>query len=340
ELRLTVERALRSRELEADNSRLRRALRERPGGPSFLFASHAMETLVARIGQVAAADVNVLIMGESGVGKELVARALHDQSPRAEGPFVAVNCGAIPGNLVESELFGHVRGAFTGAHRDARGRLRAADGGTLFLDEIGELPTAIQAKLLRSLETCTVDPVGGDGPVPADFRLVCATNVDLVAAVAAGAFREDLYYRLNVVPLRVPPLRERAEDIPLLWDHFTELHAGIRLPSTPGLLAELARRPWPGNVRELKNLNQRLVILRESDGLDATDLARSGEPAASPSGGLPLGPFPADGLSLIELEKEVIRRALVLNDGNKSRTALYLGVPRHVLVYRIEKYGL
>jgi DNA-binding NtrC family response regulator len=340
EMLLTVERALHSRELEADNSRLRRVLRERPGGPPFLYASSAMAALVERLRLVADAEVNVLVTGESGVGKELVARALHDMSPRADGPYVAVNCGAIPDTLVESELFGHKRGAFTGAHRDAPGRIRAADGGTLFLDEIGEIPATSQAKLLRSLETRTVDPVGGDGAVSSDFRLVSATNIDLAAAVADGRFREDLYYRLNVMPLHVPPLGERPDDIPLLWDHFTELHAGRRIPSTPELMAELTRRSWPGNVRELKNVNQRLVVLRRGDQLDVEDLAHSGESPTKPEGGLPLGPLPADGLSLKALEREIIRRALAMHDGNKSRTAAYLDVPRHVLIYRIEKYGL
>jgi len=340
EMLLTVERALHSRELEADNSRLRRVLRESPGTPPFLYASSAMAALVERLGLVADAEVNVLVTGESGVGKELVARALHDMSPRADGPFVTVNCGAIPETLVESELFGHKRGAFTGAHRDAPGRMRAADGGTLFLDEIGEIPLTSQAKLLRSLETRTVDPVGGDGAVSSDFRLVSATNIDLVSAVADGRFREDLYYRLNVMPLHVPPLRERLDDIPLLWDHFTELHAGCRIPSTPELMTELSHRPWPGNVRELKNFNQRLVVLRGDDQLGVEDLAHCGESPTRTEGDLPLGPLPADGLSLKEMEREIIRRALVMHDGNKSRTATYLGVPRHVLIYRVEKYGL
>ncbi len=360
ELRLAVEQALRRRQLETENRSLRRLLKQRSEEPAILHTSAAMALVVDQVRRVAAAGVTVLITGESGTGKELVARALHDLSPRWDRPFVAVNCGAIPAELIESELFGHAKGAFTGAHAATPGRIRAAAGGTLFLDEIGELPLQLQPKLLRVLETKLVDPVGGPRAVPADFRLVCATNADLAAATRAGTFRSDLYYRIEVVRLHLPALRERREDIPLLWEHFTRQHAGAAVTSSPELLRRLAARPWPGNVRELLNLNQRLVVMRSEDRLTEKDLDRAeaamgsldvpgpGTPAdgggdrfsGSRDAGSILGPLPQDGLSLPDLEREVIRRALEKFGGNKSKTAAYLGIPRHVLIYRLEKFGL
>jgi two-component system NtrC family response regulator len=259
---------------------------------------------------------------------------------------------------MESELFGHARGAFTGAVGAVPGRVRAAAGGTLFLDEIGDLPLSLQPKLLRVLETKQVDPVGGPRPVPVDFRLVAATNRDLAADARAGRFREDLYYRLAVLALHVPPLRERPADIPLLWAHFTREHGGHNVISTSALLARLQSRPWPGNVRELLNLNLRLLVMRKSDTLDVADLARAEEnagvtrafasgvaPAPTPAPPLAgiaslIGPLPDDALSLVDLEREIIRRALAKCGGNKSKTASYLGIPRHVLVYRLAKYGM
>ncbi len=360
ELRLNVEAALRARALEAENRSLRGLLRQRREALPILGVSPEMERVVEQVRRLALADVSVVVTGESGTGKELVARALHDLSPRWDGPFVAVNCGAIPAELMESELFGHARGAFTGAVGAASGRVRAAAGGTLFLDEIGELPLPLQPKLLRVLETKQVDPVGGPRPVPVDFRLVAATNRDLAADVRAGRFREDLYYRLAVLALHVPPLRERPVDVPLLWAHFTREHGGEGVTSTPALLARLQARPWPGNVRELLNLNLRLLVMRRTDTLDLDDLARAeetagvtrpfapgalppeapGAPAPVPGIASLIGPLPDDVLPLVELEREVIRRALAKCGGNKSRTASYLGIPRHVLIYRLAKYGL
>jgi two-component system NtrC family response regulator len=251
---------------------------------------------------------------------------------------------------MESELFGHAKGAFTGAGQAAPGRIRAADGGTLFLDEIAELPLALQPKLLRVLETKQIDPLGHSRPVKVDFRLVCASNRDLATEVAEGRFREDLLYRINVLHLPLPRLRDRPQDVVPLWNHFTLLHGGENVVTDPDLMTALTARTWRGNVRELMNLNQRLVLMRQGDTLTLGDLERLAPQAGfrppvsvrreEAGGELPLGPLPDGGMSLIALEKEVIRRALNLCGGNRTRTAAYLGIPRHVLVYRINKYDL
>ncbi len=355
ELKHTVEQALHTRSLELDNVRLRKLLRRRGPVSGMVYKTTLMKRLVEDLQRAAPSEASVLLTGESGTGKELAARALHDLSGRWDKPFVAVNCGAIPTDLMESELFGHVKGAFTGAATSALGRIRSAAGGTLFLDEIAELPIALQPKLLRVLETRQVDPVGSTGSVTADFRLVCATNRDLMTEVAAGRFREDLLYRIQIVEFELPPLRKRPGDITLLWEHFTLLHGGDGLVSEPDLLAELATLPWRGNVRELRNLNQRLVLMRSGDNLTLQDLRRLASGAgraapatlgADPTGGptaageLPLRSLPSGGFSLIELEKEIISQAMELCGGNRTKTAEYLGIPRHVLIYRLGKYGL
>ncbi len=339
ELVVTIQKALDDERLRADNRNLRDLLQRRQDDAGLVLRSAAMQRVLDDARRFAASDAPVLITGESGTGKELVARAVHRFSGRYDGPFVAVNCGAIAGELAESELFGHVRGAFTGADRDHGGRIRAAAGGTLFLDEIADLPTALQPKLLRALDQRQVDPVGGTGPIDVDFRLVSATNRDLAGAVREGAFREDLYYRVAILHLHLPPLRERPEDIAPLWTHFTRLHGGEDLPTTPALLASLAARRWPGNVRELRNLNQRLVVLRTKDCLDVADLARSeaGDPSPATTGPT-LSPAPTDHLSLPELERQAVQQALARCGGNKSKAAKYLGIPRHVLIYRLKKY--
>jgi two-component system NtrC family response regulator len=257
---------------------------------------------------------------------------------------VAVNCAAIPAELLESELFGHARGAFTGAVRDRAGRFRQASGGTLFLDEVAEIPPALQGKLLRALQERVVDAVGADAPVPVDVRILAATNRDLPSRIREGSFREDLYYRLNVVELAVPPLRERPDDIPPLVRRFvSEFAAGREIAVPAAVIAELSGRPWPGNVRELMNACERMVILCRGDEVSLDDLP----PAPRPSGEGTVEesvaewpPLPAEGLSLVDLEKRVIERALRMKGGNITQAALFLRIPRHILVYRIGKYGL
>ncbi len=349
ELLMAVDQALHTRGLEKDNARLRHLLQEKSADSGLIHQSKIMKNLMQQVQQVAASDATVLITGESGTGKELISRSCHDLSPRFDQPFVPVNCGAIPPDLMESELFGHTKGAFTGAGKDSLGKIRQAQGGTLFLDEVAELPLALQPKLLRVLESHQVDPVGGNLPVDVDFRLVCATHQDLETEVAEGRFREDLFYRLNVLHLHLPPLRERGDDVSLLWDHFTLLHGGAGVLTTEKLHEELRVKPWRGNVRELKNINQRLVLMRQSDTLELADLhrlsPRSGKvsPAMQepPSeNGFPLRTLPPEGFSLIAMEKEIIRQALEICAGNRSKTAQFLDIPRHVLIYRLEKYDL
>lgn len=341
---LSVEKALERRRLVAEV----RELRIRTSGVEreIVYASPAMRRLIEMTDRVAASDATILITGESGTGKEVVARRIHVRSPRADMPFVTVNCAAIPGELLESELFGHTRGAFTGAVRERPGKFRQADRGTLFLDEIGEIPMPLQPKLLRALQERVVDVVGGDGAVEVDVRVIAATNKDLQERIREGGFREDLYYRLNVVELHVPPLRERPEDIRFLVEYFIrERDAGREMVIPPRVMEELEARPWPGNVRELRNACERIAILghgREASIDDlppATGRASLENPAADILGPS-FPPLPAGGLSLIDLEKKVIGMALRLKKGNITQAAAYLRVPRHFLVYRIEKYGL
>ncbi|MGE5699836.1 MAG: sigma-54-dependent transcriptional regulator [Deltaproteobacteria bacterium] len=334
QLLLSVGKALERRRLAAEVHDLR--IRASGVEREIVGASAAMKQVLSIADRVAGSDATILITGESGTGKEVVARRIHVRSRRAEGPFVAVNCAAIPGELMESELFGHARGAFTGAVRDRAGRFRQAAGGTIFLDEVGEIPLQLQAKLLRVLQERSVDVVGGDHPVPVDVRIAAATNRDLPEKVREGTFREDLYYRLNVVEIRVPPLRERPEDIPPLVEYFmAEASAGRDVVIPPAVMEELKSRSWPGNVRELKNACERMAILCGGTEVSIEDL-----PPAAPRAGDEWPPLPTDGLSLVDLEKKVIERALRLKGGNITHAATYLRVPRHILVYRIEKHGI
>jgi two-component system NtrC family response regulator len=342
---LAVRKALEDRSLRREVRRLRVKASgiERP----LVCASEPMRRLVETADRVARSEATVLITGESGTGKELIARRIHVRSNRAEGPFVALNCAAVPGELLEAELFGHEKGAFTGAARARQGRFRKAEGGTLFLDEVAEIPAQMQSKLLRVLQEKVVDVVGSDTPAPVDVRIIAATNKDLRQRIEQSVFREDLYYRLAVIELALPPLRERPEDIPPLVDHFVARFGGDRdLAVSRELLDDLKRRAWPGNVRELENVCERLVLLAAGDELSPDDLPpqriesdpAAGRPNDGPRDEWP--PLPDGGLSLIELERRVIERVLVRERWNVSQAARYLRIPRHILTYRMEKHGI
>ena len=329
--------ALQHRALKQENRQLKLQLNgiERP----IVTGSPILTSILDMIARIAPSDAPVLFTGESGTGKELFARRLHARSMRAEKPFVAVNCGAIPSELLEAELFGHEKGAFTGAVKERLGRFRQADGGTVFLDELGELPAPLQVKLLRVLQESVVDVLGRDEPVKINVRVVSASNKKLL--VDRGAFREDLFYRINVVTIDVPPLRDHKEDIPLLVEYFVQCFAGGRELTVPKeLMRVLMAHDWPGNVRELENVCKRLIILCQGTELRTEDLPPELRNEPEP---IPLADslqLPEDGLSLIDLEKDIILKTLVLKKWNVSAAANYLGVPRHVLSYRMEKYGI
>ncbi|TYO99487.1 two component Fis family sigma54 specific transcriptional regulator [Geothermobacter ehrlichii] len=335
-LLIAVRRALEYRGLKRENLRLREELNRRVSG-ELVGQSEPVRRLREMIARVAATNAAVLLLGESGTGKELVARAIHHASLREKKPFVTVNCAAIPEQLLESELFGHVRGAFTGATRDREGKFLQADGGTLFLDEIGELPLALQPKLLRVLQEMEVEPVGGRTR-KVDVRIVAATNRDLEAMVEKGDFREDLYYRLAVIPLQVPALRERREDIPLLIRHFLD-RQGAKVRIRADAMELLTRYDWPGNVRELQNCIERMLVLAGSDEIVPDDLPPTVQGAEVPSGQGVLN-LPPEGYSLEQLEREAVEQALARCGGNQSQAARFLRIPRHTLIYRMEKYGI
>ena len=337
QLRLVIDRAARERSLEATVDSIKKGLMVIVG------EAPATRAAVELARKVAAADATVLLRGESGSGKDLFARAIHYSSRRAAGPWVKVNCGALPENLLESELFGHERGAFTGAVRQKSGRFEDAHGGTIFLDEIGELPMSLQVKLLQVIEEKTFLRVGGNQPVTVDVRILAATNRDLEAMVKERQFREDLFFRLNVFPIRLPALRERAGDIPRLVEHCLRRHGITVEKVTLSAMQALVRHPWPGNVRELENALERAKILAGSDPIDVEHLSFAVGPAAvaGEGGGRPWVPrIPPEGLSLEELERELIVQALEIADGNKSRAARLLGLTRRTLYSRMERHGL
>jgi transcriptional regulator with PAS, ATPase and Fis domain len=283
-------------------------------------------------------ESHVLLHGESGTGKELAARAIHAASPRARGPFVPVDCGALPESIIESELFGHEKGAFTGA-TGARGLFRMAQGGTLFLDEVGEIPASVQAKLLRALQEKEIRPVGAARAEPVDIRVVAATHRDLPQMVADGRFRQDLFYRLNVVRLALPPLRDRREDIPLLAHHFIAKHGGARAAAVTGIeddaLALLAGSDWPGNVRELENVIESAMALAPGPRLRAADLRRGPRPPAGRA-----APLPEVALSLQAYERCALERALAESGGDATAAAARLGIGRSTLYRKLSKHGL
>lgn len=338
QLFVAIEQAVKFRRLEDENKLLREQLRSQKKAKPMVGVSQAFREVLAMIDKIAPTDATVLVTGESGTGKELVAREIHLRSLRATGPFVAVNCAAIPKELLESELFGHMRGAFTGAVKDKRGRFELAAGGTLLLDEISELSIGLQAKLLRAIQERVIDPVGSEGPVEIDVRLIAASNVNLKERVANRSFREDLYYRLNVIPLHLPPLRERREDILILARSFVAQFAGgTKLAMSEGLTNRLVLCDWPGNIRELENLVERMVILRKGNTLDVGDLPvefGSGHQVARNHG------EPGGHLTFHEAEKKLVLEALERCAWNRSKAAEYLKIPRHVLIYRMKKYGM
>ncbi|HMV34033.1 MAG TPA: sigma-54 dependent transcriptional regulator [Gemmatimonadales bacterium] len=343
-LLVTVRKALEFAELSGDYRRLRADVGRRYAMVGESPALQELRQVIARVGPTTG---RVLITGENGTGKELVARALHDASPRKTRAFVEVNCAAIPSELIESELFGHMKGSFTGAVGDRAGKFEQADGGTLFLDEIGDMTPSAQAKVLRALQEGVITRVGGSKPVQVDVRVIAATNKDLEAEIAGGRFREDLFYRLNVVPIHVPPLRSRREDIPALVEHFVGQLAGGTGKGAkslqPGAIERLAERDWPGNVRELRNAVERLLILAPGKAVTGADVVRVLGGGSGP--GAPELPLPEDtdlGFDdiMTELERRLITTRLKDNDWNVTETARLLKLNRSVLYKKIERFGL
>ncbi len=338
ELKLTVRKALVFNGLAEENKRLKSELSDKADFRTIVGSSKEMEKIFEVIRKVADTEAAILITGESGTGKELVARSIHANSSRKDAPFVAINCAAIPRELLESELFGHVKGAFTGAIRDKTGKFQLADGGTLFLDEVGDLPVELQPKLLRALQEKEVEPVGGASAQKLDVRVVSATNLDIDKAIAAGTFREDLYYRLSVIPIHLPPLRERRKDIPLLIRYFCSKHGSEKVTFAKDTLETLVMYPWPGNVRELENTVERLLIMRSGDNITHDDLPDKLREGSAP--GSAVIRLPDEGYSLEQLEREVVVAALERKAWNQAAAARFLRIPRHTLIYRIEKYGI
>lgn len=300
------------------------------------------EALLRSARMIAATDVTVLIAGETGTGKEVLVHALKEHSPRANKPFITLNCAALPEALAESELFGHRKGAFTGAVTDQIGRLQAADGGTVFLDEVDSLPAALQAKFLRFLETGEIQPVGETHTLNVDVRVIAATNANLQEKISRGEFRKDLYYRLNVVPIEIPPLRERMGDIQLLLQHFMRQFADEhKLPEasfTKAAINRLTAYSWPGNVRELRNVCERLAILLAGRTIDESNLPL--EIVNRAPSQKPVFDLPELGIDLAKVEMDLIRQALSRTNGNRSRSARLLGISRDTLLYRMQKYGI
>jgi two-component system NtrC family response regulator/two-component system response regulator HydG len=337
ELKLAVSRILNEKRLSEENSYLRHEIGQRYGLDNFIARSPAMRRVLEEVGSVAPTDATVLLRGESGTGKELIARAIHKLSRRHESIFVAVNCAALTETLLESELFGHEKGAFTGAISQKKGRVEIADGGTLFLDEVGDMSPAMQAKLLRALQEQAFERVGGTRTIKVDVRIIAATNRDLEGAIKEGKFREDLYYRLNVMSIRIPPLRERSECIIPLSEFFLDkfsrsLGRGVRKLS-PEVVVLLLKHTWPGNVRELENAIERGTIVAKGDVVRAEDLPLSLQDKDTK----PLQvDFPV--VPLREMERRLIIKALDVAGGNRTRTAEILGISLRALQYKLKEY--
>jgi DNA-binding NtrC family response regulator len=343
ELTLVVHRAMERQTLLEEVRSLRSALDQRYGFEGIVGRAKGLLRVLDQASRVAQRDTTVLIQGETGTGKELLARAIHQNSPRKSHPFITINCGSIPKELVESELFGHTRGAFTGAHTSRSGKIELADGGTLFLDEVGELPLDAQVKLLRVLQQGEIAKIGSPEAIKVDVRVVAATHRNLQAMIEDGTFREDLYYRLAVVPLQLPPLRERREDIPELVKHLfskaRERHNIADIELSTAVVQSLARYRWPGNIRELENVLERMLVLSSSSLITEADLPEEIR-RVPPDGSSFWIELPEEGVSLEAVERELIVRALDYAKGNQTRAAKYLDISRRTLIYRMEKYGL
>lgn len=334
-LTVVVDKALEVRKLRDENRDLRAALGERYKFENIIGHSGAMQEIFGTVERIAGTRATVLLCGESGVGKDRIARAIHQHSPRKDRPFVKINCTAIPENLMESELFGYEKGAFTGATVSKPGKFEQANTGTVFLDEIGDVPASVQVKLLRVLQDREFERLGSNKTMHTDVRVIAATNVDLRAALEQGTFREDLYYRLNVVPINIPPLRERKEDIPFLAEHFALKFNG---QLSEGAIERLTSYHWPGNVRELENVLERSILLAPSPRLEAADvrIEASRSPRAVEGG----NNFLPDGMTLDQYEQSILREALKRANGNKSQAARLLGLTRNALRYRLTQMGI
>jgi len=335
---LSCKKALELRRLRSKTKLLASEINRLTGTKGIVSASSVMKELLETASRAANSEATVLITGESGTGKEVLARLIHQNSPRSNGPMVAVNCAAIPAGLLESELFGHVKGSFTGAIKDRKGHFQTASGGTLFLDEIGELAMDTQVKLLRAIQEKEVQPVGAERAKSVDIRIVAATNLDLQKRIAQGNFREDLYYRLSVIPLFIPPLRERTEDIPALVTHFLKkFHAPRDVFFSQQAQEVLKAYQWPGNIREMQNIVERCIILRKKTVIEPEDLHL----LVHESSAATFKPvIPDEGIALEDIEKSYIIKALEKAGQNRSKAARLLKIPRHVLLYRLEKYKI
>lgn len=343
ELALVVNRALERQQLLEEVHNLRVTLDQKYGFESIIGRSKSLLRVLEMTSRVSGTDSIVLIHGETGTGKELLAKAIHQNSRRRNGPFVTINCGAIPGALLESELFGHMKGSFTGASASKKGRAEAADGGTLFLDEIGELPLDLQMKLLRLIQQGEIEKIGATEACKVDVRIIAATHRNLQAMIEDRTFREDLYYRLAVIPLELPPLRERLEDIPELIQHLflksKQKHGRLDLLLPDSLLPRFSNYGWPGNVRELENVIERLVVLAIGDRISTDDLPELLRRESPASGSIQLDLSP-QGISLDAVEKDLITKALEKFDWNQTQAAKYLDISRRTLIYRMEKHGI
>lgn len=342
ELKAVVKRSLEHNRLRQEVQVLRSALDQKSGFEEIIGSSPLLLDALDIAARMAATDATVLISGETGTGKELVAKAIHLRSNRRSRPFMAINCGAIPRELLESELFGHVRGAFTGAATHKKGKVEIADGGTVLLDEIGEMPLELQVRILRLIQEREIEKIGATVPTKVDVRIIAATHRDLAAMVKQGSFREDLYYRLLVVPIKLPSLRERVTDVQELLQHFfvkfREKHARLDLTMRPEVLQAFLDYKWPGNIRELENAVERMVLLAKLSEItvaDLPDFLRSGSREQTP-----IFSLPQHGISLDAVEKEMILEALKRCGGNQTQAARYLGMSRRTLAYRLEKYGV